>query len=280
MNDRGLVVRMAFVSTVLFGFYLLLAWIGLSAGLGLPVIIAGLGVFIGIQYVVGKWSVLYQVGAKPLPRDEFAAFHAEYERISEEMGFDEPPRLLVAEMDAPNAFAVGRKGNGTVVVSPALLELLDFDEAIGVVAHELAHLKNRDSVIMVVGESISSIVGWGVFLLGALSDSLIVSIFAWILGTIAKLFVMIFVLALSRYREFAADRDAARTTGEAQPLAEALRKIDTHIAEHPPENATAAHVSALCIAPQDRGLLATLFSTHPSTDRRVEQLESLSVSSQ
>ena len=274
MNDRGLLLRMSVVSTILFGFYLLLAWIGLSLGLGIPLIVGGLVVFIGIQYVVGKWSVVQQVGAKPLPRDEFAAFHEAFEELSEEMGFAEPPTLMIAELGAPNAFAVGRKGSGVVVVSPELIELLDFDEAAGVVAHELAHLKNRDSVMMVVGESISSIVGWGVFLLAVVSDSLILSLFAWVLGTVTKLIVMVFVLALSRYREFAADRDAAQALDTGGPLARALQKIDAHMEEHPPENHTAAHVSALCITPQDRGLLTTLFSTHPSTERRVERLES------
>lgn len=274
MNDRGLMVRMAVVSTILFGFYLLLAWIGLSLGLGLPVIAGGLVVFIGIQYAVGKWSVVQQVGAKPLPEDEFAAFHEAFAELSDEMGFAEPPELMIADLGAPNAFAVGRKGSGVVVVSPELIELLDFDEAAGVAAHELAHLKNRDSVMMVVGESISSIVGWGVFLVAAVSDSLILSIFAWLLGTVTKLLVMLFVLALSRYREFAADRDAAQALGTGGPLARALQKIDGNMGEHPPEEQTAAHVSALCITPQDRGLLASLLSTHPPTERRVERLES------
>lgn len=275
MNDRGLLLRMSVVSTILFGFYLLLAWIGLSLGLGLPVIGGGLVVFIGIQYVVGKWSVVQQVGAKPLPADEFAAFHEAFAELSEEMGFSEPPKLMIAELGAPNAFAVGRKGSGVVVVSPELIELLDFDEAAGVVAHELAHLKNRDSVMMVVGESISSIIGWGVFLIAVVSDSFILNIFAWLLGTVTKLIVMLFVLALSRYREYAADRDAAQALGTGGPLARALQKIDRHMEAHPPENQTAAHVSALCISPQDRGLLASLLSTHPPMERRVERLESL-----
>lgn len=273
MNDRGLVVRMAVVSTILFGFYLLLAWIGLSLGLGLPVIAGGLVVFIGIQYAVGKWSVVQQVGAKPLPEDEFAAFHEAFAELSDEMGFAAPPKLMIADLGAPNAFAVGRKGSGVVVVSPELIELLDFDEATGVVAHELAHLKNRDSVTMVVGESISSIVGWGVFLIAAISDSFVLNVIAWLLGTVTRLIVMVFVLALSRYREFAADRDAARALGTGGPLARALRKIDGHMEEHPPDQ-TAAHVSALCISSQDRGLLATLLSTHPPTEKRVERLES------
>lgn len=275
MNDRRLLLRMAVVSTILFGFYLVLAWIGLRLGLGWPAIVAGLVVFVGLQYVIGKWSVLFRIDARPLPRDEFAAFYAEYERASEEMGFSEPPKLLVADMAAPNAFAVGRKGGGVVVVSSALLELLDFDEASGVLAHELAHLKNRDSLMMVVGQSISSIVGLGVFLLLVLSDSFVFNVLAWILGTIAKLLVMVFVLALSRYREFAADRDAARAMGTGQPLARALGKIDRHLENNPPEASATAQVSALCISPLDRGGLAALLSTHPSTEKRIERLEEL-----
>ena len=276
MDDRKLLVRMSVVSTILFGFYLLLAWIGLEAGLGLPVIVAGLLVFVGIQYLIGKWSVLFTLDTEPFPAEKFPDFYARYERTSDRMGFSESPKLLVADMDAPNAFAVGRKGGGVVVISPALFELLDADESMGVLAHELAHLKNRDSVMMVVGQSISSIIGLGVFLLMVLSDSFLFNILALLLGAVAKFLVLLFVLALSRYREYAADRDAARAIGSSRPLASALQKIDRELETNPPSKASTAQLSALCISPLERGGLASLLSTHPSTEKRIEQLKSIS----
>lgn len=271
MDDRNLLLRMGVTSSIIFGFYLLLVKLALDIGLGLPVILAGLVLFVGFQYVMGTWGVLRQIDAQELPREDFAAFYEEYESACEEMGFADPPRLMVTKMGTPNAFAVGRKGKGTIVVSVELLELLDFDEAAGVVAHELAHLKNRDSVVMVIGESISSIVGLLIFLPLAATDSLVLSIIGWILSSIAKFLVMLFVLALSRYREFVADRDAAAAMGTGDPLARALQKIDTAQTD----SEVAASVSALCISKPDTGILATIVSTHPSTEKRIERLRNL-----
>lgn len=273
MNDTNLLVRMSVVSAMIFGFYLLLVKVGLAIGLGLPFIVAGLVLFVGIQYLVGTRGVLRQVDAIDLPEDDFRAFHEEFEAAATEMGFDEPPRLLVAEMGVPNAFAVGRKGKGAVVVSEELIELLDFDEAAGVTAHELAHLKNRDSIIMVIGESISTIIGLLVMVTLGASDSLLLDILAYILGIITKLFVMLFVLALSRYREHAADRDAAAAMGTGDPLARALQKIDDY--NNAGQATVQTNVSALCICSFEDGLLATLFSTHPSTEKRIDRLQSM-----
>jgi heat shock protein HtpX len=273
MRDKMLMLRMSIVSTILFVFYLGLVQVGLSLGLGVPVIVGGLVLFVGIQYLLGTRGVLRQVGAVDLPRDDFRAFHEEYERAAEEMGFGDAPRLMVAEMGVPNAFAVGRKGKGVVVVSAELLELLDFDEAAAVTAHELAHLKNRDSIVMVVGQSLSTIVGLLVFLFFALADNIIVDLIGWVFSTIAQLFVMLFVLALSRYREYAADRDAAAAMNTGDPLARALGKIDQASTGHEP--VVSSNVSALCIYSVEDGLLAKLFSTHPSMEKRIERLQEL-----
>jgi heat shock protein HtpX len=273
VNDRNLLLRMSVVSTFIFGFYLALAYVALQLGVGLPVVAAALVVFVGIQYVVGTRAALWQVGAVPLPDEEFDGFLDVYEDAATAMGFDEPPDLLVTRMGVPNAFAVGRKGNGTVVVSAELLYLLDFDEAQAVLAHELAHLDNRDSVLMVVGESVSTIVGLVTFTVLAASDSAVVSVLAYVVGAVAKLFVMLFVLALSRYREYAADRDAAAAMDTGDPLARALTKIDG--ATDPSAAQAPSSVSALCINGFDDGVLASLLSTHPPTEKRVERLREL-----
>ncbi len=272
MDDRKLLVRMSVVSAILFAFYLGLVRLGLAVGLGLPTVVGGLVAFVAVQYYVGTRGVLRQVDAVDLPREEFRALHEEYERASEEMGFDEAPRLMVAHMGVPNAFAVGRKGNGTVVVSAELLALLDFDEAAAVLGHELAHLKNRDSVVMVIGESLSTVVGLVVMLAFSVSDHVLLDLVAFVLGVVAKLVVSLFVLALSRYREYAADRDAADAMGTGDPLSRALERIE---ASSSGGGATVeANVSALCITAVDDGLLASLFRTHPPVEKRVEQLRS------
>lgn len=271
MDELQLRIRMAIVGTFIFGFYLVLVKAGLAVGLGIEYVVGGLVAFVALQYWLGTRGVVRQVGAVPLPRSDFEAFYREYERAADEMGFSNPPTLYVAPMGTPNAFAVGRKGKGTVVVSATLLDLLDFDEAGAVVAHELAHLKHRDSVVMVIGESVSTVVGLVVTLLVSVSDSIIVDLVGIVLGMVAKLFVLLFVMALSRYREYAADRAAASVLETGDPLARALAKI--HAAGT--EERLPANVSALCITAGDGGLLSRLLSTHPPADRRIERLERL-----
>ncbi|MFB6177244.1 MAG: M56 family metallopeptidase, partial [Halobaculum sp.] len=123
MRETGLRVRMAVAGTILFGFYAALAAFAYRIGVGLPIIAVG--------------------------------------DLSAEMRI-EKPTLMLAEMGAPNAFAVGRQGDATVVVSKSLLAVLETDEIDSVLAHELAHVKNRDVVLMVLGQSIASLVGFAV----------------------------------------------------------------------------------------------------------------------
>jgi heat shock protein HtpX len=187
------------------------------------------------------------------------------------------PRLMVAEMGVPNAFAVGRKGAGVVVVSKEIIQLLDHDELEGVIAHELAHIKNRDVVLMVLGQSIASMVGivvqWA-YILGG--ERNIASYFAgMILGTIAQMIVLIFVMAISRYREYVADEDAATYTRNPDAMARALEKISSGAQDK--EMKGEDTVNALCIFGSSGSLLQKIFSTHPPTEKRIERLRSQTV---
>ena len=184
----------------------------------------------------------------------------------------EKPRLMIARMGVPNAFAVGRKGNGTVVVSEELLQRLEPDEVEGVLAHELAHIRNRDVVMMVLGQGVASIVAivaqWAVLLTG---DNDIADFFlAIVVGQITQMLVMLFVFAISRYREYVADGDAASEIGSGEPLASALEKIQRG-SERARESGVDAQVNALCIFGEERGL-ARLFATHPPVEKRIERL--------
>jgi heat shock protein HtpX len=267
VTDTGLQLRMAAAGSVLFGFYAVLAYFAFQAGVGVPIIVLGSLLFVGLQYKIGKWTALRSVGAQELPADEFPEIHRSAESLSRDMGI-EKPRLLIAEMGTPNAFAVGRRGAGTVVVSASLVQLLTHEELEGVLAHELAHIRNRDVVIMVMGQAVASLVGYVVFFITAFSEEG-GWIAGWILSSIAQFIVYLFVLAISRYREYVADADAAQhTSGRA--LASALKKIDgagTVTDADPAEN-----VSALCIDGSRKGLLAKVLSTHPSMEKRIEKL--------
>lgn len=270
MRHLGLKIRMAIVSTILFAFFSLAALVAVAA-FGWPLwLVAVLTVaFIGFQYLLGTKMALRSVGATDMPEDEYPQIHQTVESLSRDMGI-EKPRLMVASMGVPNAFATGRKGKGTVVVSTELMGVLDRQELNGVIAHELAHIRNRDVVTMTVGQSIAAIVGiaaqWVVLFTG--ERSIANYILAFAAGMLTQMLVMVFVLAISRYREFVADSDAADAIGSGEPLARALEKIQRSAQGTDTEPNDS--VAALCIFGD--GGVAKLFSTHPSTESRIERL--------
>jgi heat shock protein HtpX len=294
MRHIGLKLRMAIAGSVLGAFYLVLvlfAYVQLAPTLGADLalvlgFVLTLG-FAGFQYKFGKWMALRSVGAEDMPEDRYQQIHWDVEDLSGDMGIDKP-RLMIADMGVPNAFAVGRKGAGVVVVSRELMQMLDEEELKGVLAHELAHIRNRDVVMMVMGQAIATMVSYLAMI--AVSRQRGGFFAALIVGQLAQMLVMIFVFAISRYREYVADSDAATAIGRGDPLARALEKISNG---H--ESASAARgprgrgrrgqqsssleddVSALCIFHEERGLLQRIFSTHPPTEKRIARLRDVSV---
>ncbi|MFC4544145.1 M48 family metallopeptidase [Halosolutus amylolyticus] len=274
MTDFGLKVRMAVVGSILFAFYMLVGAFGLAMfGIGAwPLVLLGLLVLPFIQYKIGVWSATRR--AEEMPEEgQYRDIHQMTESLSRDMGI-EKPTLMVMDMGVPNAFATGRKGNGVVVVSTELVRLLQRDELEGVIAHELAHIKNRDVLAMVVGSSIAMMVGWVAYMVYIMSNergigSIIVGM---VISNIAQMLVMVFVLAISRYREYVADDDARQYIGSGDPLARALEKISEGAEGR--ESAVDDSVSALCIFNTNRSLLAQLFATHPPTEKRIEKLRS------
>jgi len=260
---------MAVVGSILFAFYALVAIVAVEAfGVGLPIVLVGTVGFAGFQYVVGKKIALWSAGAEALPADRYPEIHRSVERIAGEMDL-EKPRLMIADMGVPNAFAVGRRGAGVVVVSEQLLGVLDHDELEAVLAHELAHIDNRDVVTMVLGQSIASMLGMAAYFAIAFSrDGGIGNI---VLGYLASVLVqtvaMVFVLAISRYREYVADADAAGHVG-GDAMARALEKISA--ASGRSDTEVNDNVAALCISGGDRSALQRLFATHPPMEKRIE----------
>ena len=274
MTDFGLQVRMLVVGAILFAFYVF-AGTALSVLLGLPlvpVLLVGILVVPAIQYKLGKWLALR--GAEDMPNDQrFGYVHQMVRRLCRDMDIEEP-RLMVMDMGVPNAFAVGRKGAGVVVVSSELMQLLDDDELEGVIAHELAHIKNRDVITMVVGQSIGMLVGYVAYFAVLFGGERNVGswIMAMIASSLANALVMVFVLAISRYREYVADADARRAIGTGEPLARALEKISRGAERR--ESKVEDSMNALCIFNADKGLFEKLFSTHPPTEKRIQRLRS------
>ncbi|QKY21755.1 M48 family metalloprotease [Halolamina sp. CBA1230] len=282
---------MAVVGSILAAFYLVVvaaAMVMYGTGI-VPFAIAGSVLLVGVQYKIGKWAALRSVGAEELSESQHPEIHRVVEKHSDAMGIDKP-ELKIARMGVPNAFAVGRKGAGIVVVSEELIQLLDREELEGVLAHELAHIANRDVITMQLGQGIASIVGiaaqFAVLLTG---DNDIADFFlAIVVGNVVQFIVMIFVLAISRYREYVADADAKRAIGGGDPLARALEKIQQGNQRGAESSRTGRRgrggrqqdggvdqqVSALCISSPDSGFLQKIVSTHPPMEKRIERLRS------
>ncbi|MFB6218254.1 MAG: M48 family metalloprotease, partial [Halobacteriaceae archaeon] len=208
MRHPQLKLRMAIVGSILFAFYSVVALVAWALTGSVLLVAVGTVGFVLFQYKFGKWAALRSVGAEDLPDDH--QITRTVASLAREMGVDETPRVMIADMGVPNAFAVGRKGAGVVVVSRELVSALDRDELEGVLAHELAHIRNRDVVTMVLGQSIASMLGIAAqFAVLFAGDSDFGDfILAMIVGNLVQLVGLVFVFAISRYREYVADSDA------------------------------------------------------------------------
>lgn len=194
------------------------------------------------------------------------------------------PRVYLMDTDMPNAFATGRSPQkGAVAVTTGIMRLLNKDELAGVIAHELAHIKHRDTLISSIAATFAGAVGmladmamWAMIFGGFGGDDEDEGP-AGIVGGIltimlAPMIAVIIQLAISRSREFAADAGAARLMGDPMPLVNALRKLDDWKKGGHVNPATA---SLYIVNPLSGGGLTELFSTHPRTEKRIENLMSI-----
>jgi heat shock protein HtpX len=191
------------------------------------------------------------------------------------------PRIAVADTHMPNAFACGRsQKSATVCATTGIMSVLSPSELEGVMAHELAHIKHRDVLIMTIASFFASIAAiilqFGFFFGGDDDDnpSILVVLLVSFVVYIVSFFLM---LALSRYREFAADRGAAIVTGRPSALSSALVKISGAMQQVPTEDLRQAErMNAFFILPATmKGTVQTLFSTHPPTEQRIARLQQL-----
>ncbi len=273
MPDFGLKVRMFVVASLLGALYIAVGIVGLSF-LGTdswPIVLLLLLTFPFLQYKLGKWMATRK--AEKMPEEgKYADIHWMTESLAQDMGIKKPT-LMVTEMGVPNAYATGRKGDGYVVVSEELIQLLERDELEGVIAHELAHIKNRDVLMMTVGSSIGMMVGYAVYLTYIFGeDNPGGFIVGYLLSIVAQMLVTVLVMAISRYREYVADDDARRHIGSGEPLARALEKISQGSENR--ESNVEEGTAALCIFNSERGIMATLFATHPPAEKRIQKLRS------
>lgn len=250
-------------------------------------VIAGLMIF--AQYYFSDRIVLWSSGAKVVSREQFPELHDLVERIVARNNMHKP-KIAVINTRIPNAFATGKSQKSSLVaVTTGLMDLLDEEELEGVLAHELTHIRNRD-VLVITLASLFSTIAWYLMhfgMYGGMSggygrrnDSGGGMALILLVATITWFVSFLVIRAISRYREYAADRGAAQMTGKPVKLANALMKISGTLRQAPTRDLREVEgLNAFFIIPAISGdALASLFSTHPPVQKRVQRLMEMEAS--
>lgn len=235
----------------------------------------------GGSYWFSDKIALAMTGAQPLSKHENIEIYTMVERLTANAGMP-MPRLYITPSSQPNAFATGRNPkHSAVAVTQGLLNILNREELEGVIAHELAHIKNRDVLISTIAAVMAGVITtmanwaqWGLmFGLGSSDEDegsgLLASLPLIILGPIAAMLVQ---MAVSRSREYLADSTGSRIAGHSRGLANALLKLD-HYSRGIPMDVNPAASHLFIVNPLSAQRLMNLFSTHPSIEDRVRRLQ-------
>jgi heat shock protein HtpX len=227
--------------------------------------------------------VLGMYGARPVTEAEAPQLYRIVRQLAAEARIPVPPIYIIQD-DSPNAFATGRNPqHAAVAVTEGILRIMNEEELRGVLAHELSHVKNRDTLIMTVAATIAGAITYlaqmaqwaAIFGGGRRSDeegggggSAIGSLLMAILAPFAAMLIQ---MAISRSREYSADAGGAELTGNPYGLADALRKIDA-VSKRVPLQANPATAHLFIIKPFTGAFLSSLFSSHPPTEDRIRAL--------
>jgi heat shock protein HtpX len=280
------------ILTLLYLIFLsVLAYLGIGF---IPILIIASAMILAQWYFSDK-IVLWSSGAKVVSREQYPELHDLVERIVARNNLSKP-RIAVIDKDMPNAFATGRgKKSSVVAVTTGLLNILDTEELEGVVAHELTHIRNRDALVLTLA-SLFSTVAWYLMQFGFYGGLyggggygygndrdrnggglmliiLLVAMLTWVIS-------FLIIRAISRYREFAADRGSAQMTGKPVKLANALMKISGTMRRIPTKDLREVEgLNAFFIVPALSGsTIGNLFSTHPPVEKRVQKLMEMEAS--
>ena len=282
-GDSGLSARMVLSFVILGILYVIFLSILHYLGVGyIPLAIIA-SVMILSQWYFSDKIVLWTSGAKIISREEYPRLHEIVERLSTNNGLPKP-KVAMVNSNVPNAFATGKSPKSSLVaVTTGLLDLLDDDELEAVIGHELTHVRSRDVLVLTLA-SVFSTVAWYLMQFGFFGGLqtrnrnsagsgvivLLVAVVTWVVS-------FLIIRAISRYREYSADRGGAIMTGKPDKLATALLKISDKIKVIPPnELKNVQKLNAFFIIPALSGSsIANLFSSHPPVEKRVQKLKEM-----
>lgn len=286
-RDNGLTLRMIISFAVLALLYLIFISVLAYLGVGyIPITIISLLMILAQWYFSDK-IVIWSSGAKITTKEQYPKLHDLVEKMAGRSNLPKP-KIAVMNSPIPNAFATGKGPRSSVVaVTTGLLNMLDEEELEGVLAHELTHVRNKDVLVLTMA-SVFSTVAWYLMQFGmfggmgygfggggrgrgnggsAMAIVIIVAMITWFAS-------FLIIRAISRYREFAADRGSALMTGKPRKLADALRKLEADMSRVPQrEQRKIEALNAFLIIPALSGSsISNLFSTHPPVEKRIQKL--------
>jgi len=282
-RDTGLQARMLFTLFLLGLVYAVLIGVLFSVGASGPMILVIAVVLLGAQLFASDKIALATLGAKEVSPADAPELHGIVERLCIQADLPKP-RVCVMQTSMPNAFAMGRsKKSATVCATTGILELLNTAELEGVIAHELTHVINRDVMVMTIASFFATIAAFimqfGFFFGGFGGNREEGEDMGLVILVSVAVYALSFLLlqALSRYREFAADRGSAVLTVRPSALASALLKISGTMDSVPSKDLRAAEgMSAFFIIPaRAKKSLMNIFSDHPPLEQRLAALERL-----
>jgi heat shock protein HtpX len=287
--DHELNLRMfltGLLMVLLYGVFVGVLWYFLKSIIVVVVIAGGL---LFVQYWFSDRIALFGMGGRIVTPQEEPELHAVVDRLCA-LADMKKPRVAIAEVDMPNAFATGRNPNNAVVCATrGIMRRLDEPELEAVLAHELSHVAHRDVAVMTIASFLGMVAGMitrftlyaGMF--GGFDDNnnssgAFIEIAVLIVSAIVYAISFLLTMALSRYRELAADRSGAILIGRPSLLASALVKVTGEMARIPTRDLRAAeHFNAFYFTPalSNGASLSSLFSTHPPLQKRLDQLAKL-----
>jgi heat shock protein HtpX len=292
-KDPNLSLRLIFCFIALSALYAIFIGVLTYLGVGFIPITLMVSAMLLAQWYFSDKMVLWFSGAKVVSKEQFPQVHEIVEKLAQRSNLPKP-KVAVVNTNMPNAFATGKSHKSSVVaVTRGLLDILDYDELEAVIGHELSHVKNRDVLVLTLA-SIFSVVAsflmryamFGAMFGGgggygggrsrnnagvAMLIVILVAVVTWIVS-------FIITRAISRYREYAADRGSAQVTGKPMELASALTKISGNMHKVPQQHAQRFQsLNAFFIIPAfSSNSLVNLFSTHPPVEKRIQKLKEMS----